>query len=430
MTRVGGDVYDTGVLEAVRALLAADPDLADRDQLGELIRHARKVRGFVDAADVRFSRRSRELADAGASESPTAVLMDEGRRSGREAKAAQDRDRVCEEFGGFEDALAAGDVSGDHLDVLARLTRNLSDEVASEVRAEADDLLASAANEYVSQFERFTKERIEHIKSVHAPNGESAELDRQRAESKIKRWTDTASGMKMTLLSLDPIRDAAVHSAIDAQLARLRQDPTNANVPFAQLQVDAVVAAVSSDAPGRRFPEITVHVDHSSLCHGRHEHTLCETSDGTPLPVGAVQRLCCEAVIGAVIVDPDGMIRELCAEQRTADRQQRRALRAMYRTCAHPHCEVGFDQCRIHHVVWWSKGGKTTLANLIPLCEPHHHLVHEGGWELTMTPDRVATWIRPDGAVWWRGPSHDRVAPARGARSVRARGRPPDRVSA
>lgn len=419
-------MHGTGVLESLQALLAADPDVVDREDLGVLIRHGRAVRGFLDAADVRFSRRSRELAEVGRSESPTAVLMDEGRRSGKEAKAAQDRDRVCREFEGFEDALAAGDVSGDHLDVLARLTRNLADEVAADVRAEAPDLLASATNDYVSQFERSTKDRIAGITAQHAPDDEAAELDRQRAESKVKRWTDKASGMKMTLLSLDPLRDAALHSAVDAQLARLRQDPANVEVPFAQLQVEAVVAAVSSDLPGRRVPEITVHVDHESLCHGRHDHTLCELSDGTPLPVGTAQRLCCEAIISAVVLDPDGTVRALCVEQRTANRQQRRALRAMYRSCAHPHCEVGFDHCRVHHIEWWSQGGKTVLTNLIPLCDTHHHLVHEGGWNLRMTPDRVTSWVRPDGSIWWQGTADDR---ARSHRRRRARARAPDPTS-
>jgi len=423
-------VHGTGVLESLQVLLATDPDVADREGLGELIRHGRMVRGFLDATDVRFSRRSRELAEAGQSESPTAVLMDEGRRSGKEAKATQDRDRVCEQFEGFEDALAAGDVSGDHLDALARLTRNLADDVAADVRAEAAELLASATSDYVSQFERSTKERIAGITAQHAPEDEAAELDRQRAESKVKRWTDKASGMKMTLLSLDPLRDAAFHSVVDAQLARLRQEPANAKVPFAQLQVEALIAAVSSDAPGRRIPELTVHVDHESLCHGRHDHTLCEMSDGTPLPVGTAQRLCCEAIISAIVIDPDGTVRELCAEQRTANRQQRRALRAMYRSCAHPHCEVGFDHCRIHHIRWWSQGGKTVLTNLIPLCETHHHLVHEGGWQLEMTPDRFTTWIRPDGSTWWRGASNDRTDPKHrpSERRPQPRARPPDRL--
>jgi hypothetical protein len=317
---------------------------------------------------------------------------------------------VCSEFDGFEDALASGDVSGDHLDVLARLTRNLSDADRTDLHTVAGDLLASATHGYVSEFERTTRDILDRIASANAPGDEAAEPDRQRAESRVKRWTDRSSGMKMTLMSLDPVRDAAFHTAVDAHSARLRQDPANASTPFSQLQVDAVIAAVSAGEAAHRVPSVTVHVDHRSLCHGRHADTLCETSDGTRLPVVTAQRLCCEAVIGAVVIDRDGTVRELCAEQRTATRAQRRALAAMYRTCAHPHCDVAFDHCRVHHVVRFSDGGATSLPNLIPLCEQHHHLVHEGGWGLTMTADRVVTWTRPDGAVWKAGPAHDRTA--------------------
>ena len=191
----------------------------------------------------------------------------------------------------------------------------------------------------------------------------------------------------MTLLALDPLRDAALHSVIDAQLAVLRQDPANNNVPFEQLRVEAVLAAVSERSGQLRVPEIVLHLDAKTACEGRHEHTLSETIDGVAVPVATVQRFCCEAVVTAVIVDADGTVRNL-AEQRTANRHQRRALAAMYSTCAHPHCEVGFSNCRMHHIVWWTRGGQTTLANLLPLCETHHHLVHEGGWNLTMTADR------------------------------------------
>ena len=113
-----------------------------------------------------------------------------------------------------------------------------------------------------------------------------------------------------------------------------------------------------------------------------------------------MQRLCCDAVLQAVIVSPDGSIDRLCAEQRTAGRKQRRLLEAMYSTCAHPHCEVRFSACRIHHVVWWTRGGKTVLSNLLPLCEIHHHLVHEGAWSLDIDDQRHVTWTKPDGTVW------------------------------
>ncbi len=50
---------------------------------------------------------------------------------------------------------------------------------------------------------------------------------------------------------------------------------------------------------------------------------------------------------------------------RTANRSQRRALAAMYRTCAHPDFTVAFDDCRVHHVnQFWRDGGSTDLDNL------------------------------------------------------------------
>ena len=228
------------------------------------------------------------------------------------------------------------------------------------------------------------------------------------------------------MLSLDPIRDASLWNVIDHHLAQLRSDPANAERPFAQLQVEAVLASVDGSPGDRRVPEVGAHVDHRSLCHGRHTDTLAETADGTPIPVSAVQRLCCEAIIQAVVVRPDGTVDELCAEQRTANRQQRRMLEAMYSTCAHPQCGVAFGACRIHHIEWWTKGGKTVLPNLLPLCETHHHLVHEGGWSLEIDRRRIVTWFRPDGSVWLTDGGPNRVTPGRNSK----RARPPTRAAA
>ena len=85
----------------------------------------------------------------------------------------------------------------------------------------------------------------------------------------------------------------------------------------------------------------------------------------------------------------------------------------MYCTCGFPGCTVAVEWCEIHHVEPWESGGPTDLANLLPLClaEGHHHLVHEGGWSLTIDADRVVTVKRPDGTVWFEGSTIDR-APA------------------
>jgi hypothetical protein len=89
----------------------------------------------------------------------------------------------------------------------------------------------------------------------------------------------------------------------------------------------------------------------------------------------------------------------LVTEDELANRNQRRALRSMYRGCVYPGCGVAFDRCHLHHVVFRHRGGKTVIGNLLPVCYRHHHLVHEGGWKLTMNAARTIEWHRPDGTL-------------------------------
>lgn len=156
-------------------------------------------------------------------------------------------------------------------------------------------------------------------------------------------------------------------------------------------------------------PEICVVTTLDRLIEDGCDHGLCETSDGTMLPAASLRRMLCDALVYPVVLGGEGELVDSGRRERTVNRAQRRALRAMHRTCAHPGCAVGFDSCRIHHVRWWTRDrGPTDIDNLLPLCESHHHVVHEGGWSLTMTPDRVATWIRPDGTVWITAATVDR----------------------
>jgi hypothetical protein len=122
--------------------------------------------------------------------------------------------------------------------------------------------------------------------------------------------------------------------------------------------------------------------------------------------------MACRAAIIPIVLDGAGRALDVGRDKRLATEAQRQALAAMHRTCIHPDCSLPVDECRIHHLIPWEQGGASDLDNLAPLCESdkHHHLVHEGGWSLTMTPDRVATWTRPDGTVYWTGSTIDRLA--------------------
>jgi hypothetical protein len=403
-----------GVRAAVEDLIGLDLSVADHGEIAVAGRAVARLQAFVDLAKVQINRRGRQLAETGDTSSAHA-LIDEARCTGNDAKTTGGRDQVCATLPEFESALAEGAVTGAHLDALHQHTKDLSDVERAELADVADALVADAASQSAALFDRNVKNLIDKIREMHRPGSDADELDRQRKASKVKRWTDRDTGMRQTLISLDPVRDASLWAVIDHHLRRLRQDPANAERPYAELQVEAVLASINAGEPVVRVPEIVVHLDVASLCHGRHESTVCETVDGVSLPVSTVQRLCCEAVVQAVLVNPDGTVDRLCAEQRTASRAQRRMLAAMYSTCAHPHCQVPFSACRIHHIVWWTNGGRTVLENLLPCCETHHHLVHEGGWNLAMDDHRRVTWIRPDGTIWHTDNGPNRPPPTRKA---------------
>jgi hypothetical protein len=238
-----------------------------------------------------------------------------------------------------------------------------------------------------------------------------ARHERLRRDRNVRRWVDKHTGMHKTLLSLDPLADAKVWTAINAATATARAaDQSDDDRMWDQLQADVVVDLLTGvRAEGERaVPEVCVLVDYDTLRDGLHVASTCEASDGESLPVDTLRRLSCDANLVPIVMSGEGEALAVGRQCRTATRAQRRALRAMYRTCAHPQCRMEFDACRIHHVVFWFHGGVTDLDNLLPLCEIHHHLVHEGGWTLTLQPDRRTVWRTPDGSTYFDGITIDR----------------------
>jgi hypothetical protein len=189
-------------------------------------------------------------------------------------------------------------------------------------------------------------------------------------------------------------------------VASARAAAQGEDVEFDHLKADALVGLITgARTTGHRIPDLTLLTDSRTMRHGPHEDTVCETGDGQPLPVETVRRLGCDATITPIVVDDDGVPLNLGRTRRLATPEQRRALRAMYQACGFPGCQVRFEDCRIHHVTWWEHLGTTNLDNLLPLCERHHHHVHEGGWTLTLKPDRTITLRRPDGTLHHEAPT-------------------------
>jgi hypothetical protein len=391
------------------ALRAAEPDVMERDELAVLARQIAAHRAWLDAVQVRVARRQRQLAEQGRAEAPAELLAREGGQSGREARAADDREQVCSSLPNFEDALVAGDVTAGHVDAIAGVVRGMDQVTAAEFFTHRDDLLSKASSLGVDAFGRSCRDLARLVAAEHAAGSDVSELERQRAASNIKRWTDKVTGMRHTTITLDPERDDTLWTAIRASLKKIRRQPQHATTPWHQLEVEAVLAACNDGDGAERVPSLLYLCDAVTLQSGLHANSVCETSEGTPLPVEVARRLACTAEIIPVIVDERGEALAVGRTPRLATPAQRAALRAMHRTCIHPTCTVPFDDCQIHHIIPWELDGRTDLPNLAPLCSHDHHRVHEGGWTLTLTPDRIATWTLPDGTIFHTGTTIDRA---------------------
>ena len=110
----------------------------------------------------------------------------------------------------------------------------------------------------------------------------------------------------------------------------------------------------------------------------------------------AVQRLACDATLRQVLTDGHDVL-GVAAPTETIPTRVRAALWARDAGCRFPGCRAPAQWTDGHHVRWRSKGGPTTIENLVLLCRRHHRAVHEGGWHLSFTPeDGVVTVRRGD----------------------------------
>jgi 5-methylcytosine-specific restriction endonuclease McrA len=75
----------------------------------------------------------------------------------------------------------------------------------------------------------------------------------------------------------------------------------------------------------------------------------------------------------------------------------RRAVITRDRHCAAPGCRQRPPACHVHHLKPRSRGGTTSLNNLLLLCAFHHLVwIHRWGWTIKLNPDGTTTATSPD----------------------------------
>jgi hypothetical protein len=401
-----GSIAPTAAWEALQA---TSVDAADTASCLDLLRQAKQLRGWIDAVEAQIGSRLRSLqassgvAAADAHTRCGGVSAAEGRRKDR-------RSETIEEAPLFGEALAEGRIGAEHVDALAGVSAKLDDQVKSTLLDDEQHLVDKAAGMTPEQFGRHCRDRARRLER---DNGISRN-QQQRRQTFLTRKTNVATGMIEGRFAFHPELGNQIFGAIDRQVAAMiadgerNRDPefVDRSVDRGRLAAEALGALVAGGHQQARPLEadVTLIVDELTQTSGElHDDSICETGDGLELPPASVQRLLCNGRVTPIIVDANGVVLNAGRTTRPANRAQRRALRSMYRTCAFPDCDVGFNRCEVHHIVPWELGGTTDLDNLLPTGSRHHHLVHEYGWRLDLDPgDRTLTVTRPDGTLFAR----------------------------
>jgi Domain of unknown function (DUF222) len=384
---------------AVAALDACEVGSSDLGETVQLTQQARRVRAWLDAFDARVTARVDELHHAGSGVGSEELLNRNAGCSAAEARRRRRRAAALAKANEFAAALANGQVGAEHADALANATARADDAVQAEFFANEASLLDEASRSTPEDFAKHCRHLIDRLERDQG----KARAQRQRDATALRRTVDRVTGMYRLSAEFDPELGTRLWTALDAEIAaRLtngsnHHEVTDRNRIAAHALVD--LATSSTQAARPTAVEMVVLVDLDTLRDGLHDHGVCETHEGVELSVDTVRRLACDADIIPAVLNGDGVLLDLGRSRRLATREQRRAMRAMYDTCAFHGCDTSFTRCEIHHLTDWTHGGRTDLSAMVPLCAHHHHVVHDDGWHLELADDRTLTIRQPDGQV-------------------------------
>jgi len=340
---------------------------------------------------------------------PDKVFGEATRSSQRDGRKMRRRGDTAAEVPVFGEALANGDVSGEHIDLMGAALRGAEGDKRKRLAAKADELLEVAKSAMPDDFARRLRDELRRLDGDDGTD----KLKRQKAAVRLSHKSDSVTGMGKIWMEIDPLSYAKFVARNDAMGSALFATqvpegcPSDAIEKQAFLRAMAFIADLNGEGPSMGRPEVIVVVDGTAL----DDDGMATADWGLPieLPRSVLEDLLPEAVVtpivvqGGLVVHAPGQL-DLGRTTRLANAAQRRVLRALYPRCPVPDCDVPFRYCKIHHVVWWRHGGRTDLDNLLPVCVGHHTELHRDEWDVKLQPDRTLTIVMPTGDVMMCGP--------------------------
>ncbi len=132
---------------------------------------------------------------------------------------------------------------------------------------------------------------------------------------------------------------------------------------------------------------VTINHDHLTQALG-----AAHLDTGDHLSAGETRRIACQAGILPAILNGASQPLDLGRTHRFHNQAQRVALATRHATCIAEDCDVPYAWTHLHHRDPWAHGGHTNLNQTDPLCEHHHHLIHNPTYTHHRKPNGTITF--------------------------------------
>jgi len=113
--------------------------------------------------------------------------------------------------------------------------------------------------------------------------------------------------------------------------------------------------------------------EYIKIVRGEGDETILGLTDGTTITGADYLAKHHGNDLEVALFHPQEGAVNLYRTSRFANRKQRDLARASLSTCPVPDCRHASDNCEVHHINPWSRGGQTNMSNLAPLCRYHNH---------------------------------------------------------
>ena len=391
----------------------------------------------VTGADARVAHRQAVRAEAAGLAAPTSPdggglrLVEDGGDGARDGQTGPGAPGAPVTVSATGRAQLAGAISREHVDVIQRALADLPDHLGSEDRERCEaELIALARGRGPRDLRRAAARVLERVgrptAEVDAHEHAQAASSEDRAWEECSFWIrDNGDGTMHGQFTVPTLAGTTLRTILEAMASPRRTDTRRAAAPGTGAHGTGAhgtgARGVGDGGPGEQGRACPAWLDPDldprtrqlarQRRHGQdlatllmrlptdhlHDKTaatvlvttrlsdlqdettaVATTPTGHTLTAGEARRAACGAGIIPAVLGGDSQPIDLGRQHRFFTTTQRAALALTYDTCAAHGCDIPFAWTETHHLHAWRDGGRTDLANAVPLCGHHHRALDRG----------------------------------------------------